>query len=288
MIVVTLTDCPPSLRGDLSKWLVEVNTGVYVGNVNARIRDLLWERICGHVKEGRATLVYSARNEQGMEFRVHNTSWEPVDYDGITLMRRPVKRTGEMDERSVSHAEQNLLARRRKSNHALPCTDYVLIDLETTGLSAVEDQIIELAALRVRQGQIAETYEQLVQIQGSLKPSIIQLTGIDDSMLALNGKPHGQALKEFMAFLGDDVIVAHHASFDISFLRAACKKESIPLPRSRIVDTLEIARKRINNAPDYKLATVAKMLSIPIAPQHRALADCKVLYRVYTKLNEIS
>ena len=85
-----MTDCPPRLRGDLSKWLQEVNTGVYVGNVSARVRDALWERVCENLKNGRATMVFSANNEQRMDFRVHNTSWKPVDYEGIQLIRRPL------------------------------------------------------------------------------------------------------------------------------------------------------------------------------------------------------
>ena len=89
MIVVTLTDCPPALRGDLTKWLLEINTGVYVGQLNARVRDELWKRICAHLPKGRATMVYSANNEQRMEFRVHNTVWQPVDFEGLTLMLRP-------------------------------------------------------------------------------------------------------------------------------------------------------------------------------------------------------
>lgn len=89
MIVVTLTDCPPRLRGDLSKWLLEINTGVYVGQLNKRVREELWKRICDNLPRGRATMVYSANNEQGMEFRVHNTRWMPVDFEGLTLMMRP-------------------------------------------------------------------------------------------------------------------------------------------------------------------------------------------------------
>ena len=89
MIVVSLTNCPPKLRGDLTKWLIEINAGVYVGRVSARVRDELWQRICENVKEGRATMVFSANNEQGMDFYVHNTTWKPVEFDGITLMLRP-------------------------------------------------------------------------------------------------------------------------------------------------------------------------------------------------------
>jgi len=89
MIVLTLSDCPVSLRGDLSKWLIEINSGVFVGRVSARVRDKLWERVRETIKGGRATLVYPARNEQHMDFRVHNSEWEPIDFDGIKLMLRP-------------------------------------------------------------------------------------------------------------------------------------------------------------------------------------------------------
>ena len=90
MVVIVLNDCPPKLRGDLSKWLFEINTGVYVGNISARVRDLLWERICNNVKHGQATMVYPAQGEQKLEFCVHNTNWKVVDFDGIKLMQRPL------------------------------------------------------------------------------------------------------------------------------------------------------------------------------------------------------
>ncbi len=85
-----MTNCPPKLRGDLSKWLCEINTGVYVGNVSSRVRDALWERVCQNLKNGQATLVFTTAGEQRMDFRTHNTAWEMVDFDGIKLMRRPL------------------------------------------------------------------------------------------------------------------------------------------------------------------------------------------------------
>jgi len=89
MVVLTLSNCSASLRGDISKWLVEINTGVFVGRVSARVRDNLWERVCDSIKQGSATMVYSAANEQRMDFRVHNNQWEPIDFDGIKLVLRP-------------------------------------------------------------------------------------------------------------------------------------------------------------------------------------------------------
>ena len=64
MIVITITECPASLRGDLTKWLIEINAGVFVGNVSARVRDNLWIRIRSSIKRGKATMVYPMKNEQ--------------------------------------------------------------------------------------------------------------------------------------------------------------------------------------------------------------------------------
>ena len=67
-----MTNCPPRLRGDLSKWLCEINTGVYVGNVSSRVRDAVWDRVCQNLKNGQATLVYTAAGEQRM---LLNSGW---------------------------------------------------------------------------------------------------------------------------------------------------------------------------------------------------------------------
>jgi len=89
MVVLTLTDCPASLRGDLTKWLLEISPGVFVGRVSARVRDKLWERVRKAVKGGRATMVFSVNNEQRLDFRCHRSQWEPIDFDGVKLMMRP-------------------------------------------------------------------------------------------------------------------------------------------------------------------------------------------------------
>lgn len=90
MIIVVLTACPVGLRGDLTRWLLEISAGVFVGHVTARVRDRLWERITGLVKAGRAIMVYSARNEQHLAFRVHRADWTPVDCDGLELVKKPM------------------------------------------------------------------------------------------------------------------------------------------------------------------------------------------------------
>ena len=92
MIVIVLSACPVSLRGDLTKWLLEINPGVFVGRVSARIREKLWARVLESGSTGRATMVFPADNEQRLEFRVNNADWEPVDFEGVKLIYRPVVR----------------------------------------------------------------------------------------------------------------------------------------------------------------------------------------------------
>lgn len=89
MVVIVLTKVPNGLRGHLTRWLMEVSAGVFVGHVSARVRDELWGLVLSMVKDGEALMIVSARNEQGLEVRNHRHGWTPEDFDGITLMRRP-------------------------------------------------------------------------------------------------------------------------------------------------------------------------------------------------------
>lgn len=88
MTIVILTAVPPGLRGHLTRWLLEISPGVFVGNISVRVRELMWERVIEFVADGRALMVHSTRGEQRLAFQVHGHDWTPVDYDGITLMRR--------------------------------------------------------------------------------------------------------------------------------------------------------------------------------------------------------
>ncbi|MBR4225900.1 MAG: type I-E CRISPR-associated endoribonuclease Cas2 [Candidatus Methanomethylophilaceae archaeon] len=97
MIVVVLSSCSPSLRGDLTKWLFEISTNVYAGQTGARIREKLWERIVSECGEtGRASLVYTTNNEQGFDFLVHNSDRVPYEIDGIRFLLKPSKNENRM------------------------------------------------------------------------------------------------------------------------------------------------------------------------------------------------
>lgn len=296
MMIVVLTDCPPKLRGDLSKWLFEINTGVYVGNVSARVREELWSRICESVSQGQATMVYPAPGEQQMEFRVHNTTWEVVDYDGIKLMRRPLMRRVEEtppqnpiethhDSKAAIFQRSRRIqsARQRRGQGA----DYTVLDLETTGLSHLRDHIIEIAALRVRSDCTTERFHALIQCPIPLPPAVSGLTGLSDAQLTSEGRQIGEVLRECLEFIGSDLLVIHHAAFDYGFLQAGCKKIGLPPPGNQCMDTLKLARQKLSGLDGYSLEAVSAYLGFDVTGCHRALKDCELTLGIYRKLKEI-
>ena len=138
--------------GRSDQMLIEIDTGVFVGNLSARVRDAVWERICKHISSGRATMAYSTNGEQKLDFRIHNTDWEPIDYDGIKLVRRRYPDQGDAAYKQHSNAMQQHINRLSQRKQKAVGSSYVVIDLETTGLQS-SDHMIEIGALRITDGQ---------------------------------------------------------------------------------------------------------------------------------------
>lgn len=111
MVVLVLTAVPAGLRGHMTRWLMEISPGVFVGKLSNRVRDRLWEQVVEHCREGRAILVYRSRTEQGLTFRLHQSSWPLVDLDGLALVYRPDGQADEGDRRTVRRS--NARNRRR-------------------------------------------------------------------------------------------------------------------------------------------------------------------------------
>lgn len=88
MTILILTAVAPGLRGHLTRWLLEISPGVFVGHISVRVRDLLWERTVEYIEQGRAIMLFATRNEQRFDFKVCGHDWVPVDFDGISLIRR--------------------------------------------------------------------------------------------------------------------------------------------------------------------------------------------------------
>ncbi len=101
MVVVTLSACPPKLKGDITKWLVEIAPGVYIGSVSKRVRERLWDRIRSMLSTGSAVMAYSVRNEQSYEIVSCGTRWHPVDYDGTILVEYPLSKNKASGEKEM-------------------------------------------------------------------------------------------------------------------------------------------------------------------------------------------
>ena len=165
--------------------------------------------------------------------------------------------------------------------------NYVLVDIETTGLSPIYDDIIEIGAIKVENNKVVGEYNQLIKTDRSLPPMITELTGITDEMLA-TGKMLETVLAEFIGFVGDNVIIGHNINFDLGFLCNKCKKYLNYNLNNDYIDTLYLARKLVPNSYNHKLGTLAKLFNISYEGAHRGLKDVEITYEVYNKLREIS
>ena len=288
MVVITLTNCPTKLRGDLSRWLIEINTGIFVGNLNARVRDAVWNRVCENIKNGSASMAFSTNNEQKLDFRIHNTDWEPVDFDGIKLVRRNLNMSNQKKQKQMSKAEihhRNRLAQMKKTS-PLDIKNYVVIDIETTGLQN-SDKIIEIGAIRILDSKIDASFSVLIQCDITVPNEVQILTGITNEELLKKGIPIKNALEKFLAFCGNYELVGHNICFDINFLQSACIQNGLPFIKNKQIDTMHLSRKKINSDSGYKLSTIATALGIVFEKRHRALEDCHLTYEVFEKLKKM-
>lgn len=160
---------------------------------------------------------------------------------------------------------------------------YVCIDLETTGLDPKRDRIIEIGAVKVKQGRIAAEWETFVNPGRKLEEHIVELTGIRDEMLA-SAKKISELLPVFFTFLEDHVLLGHSILFDFSFLKKAAVNEKMGFERQGI-DTLKIARKYLKDLESRSLGALCRHYDIPHSA-HRALKDARATTALYRKLSE--
>lgn len=149
---------------------------------------------------------------------------------------------------------------------------YVVFDVETTGLSAIYDTIIELAAVKMHKGNIVEEFQEFIDPGHPLSETTINLTGITDDMVR-GSKTEAEVLKEFKAFTEGTVLVAHNASFDMGFLNTAYQKHDMPASPLPVIDTLELSRFLHPTYKSHRLNTLAKRYGVALEQHHRAIYD---------------
>ena len=159
--------------------------------------------------------------------------------------------------------------------------DYLSLDIETTGLDPKMDKVIQIGALRVRDGEITETFQTYVNPGRKISERITELTGITDAMVT-EAPVIGEILPDFLAFAGDDVLLGHHVIFDYSFLKRAAVNAGQTFERQGL-DTLKMARRFLPELESRSLPFLCKHFAIEHRA-HDALADARATIALYNRL----
>lgn len=175
----------------------------------------------------------------------------------------------------------------RPENRSLMEETYVVFDVETTGLSAVYNTIIELAAVKIHRGEVISTFESFVNPHEPISDLITELTGITDDMV--KDSPDVEAvLKDFLTFIEGHTLVAHNASFDMGFLNMGYKKLEVEI-KNPVLDTLELGRFLYPEMRNHRLNTLCKKLDIELLNHHRAVYDAEATgYLLWKMLADVT
>lgn len=161
-----------------------------------------------------------------------------------------------------------------ESERNLESATYVVFDYETTGLSAMQNVIIECGAVKIRDGEIIDRFSEFSNPHHKLSPTIIELTGITDDMVE-NAQEVSELTLKFKEWVGDAILVAHNAAFDMAFYNAALQKMGLPKAINPVIDTIELARFLYPDFKRYGLSSLAKKLGITLTQHHRAVYDAE-------------
>ncbi len=238
------------------------------------------------------------------------------DMDGVSDVKDIIKRAKKWGHRALAITDHGCVQAFPDANHALDHGDefkviygvegylvddlkeivingkgqslndtFVVFDIETTGFSPVTNRIIEIGAVKVEKGQITDRFSVFVNPEIPIPFEIEKLTSINDSMV-MDAETIEMVLPKFLDFVGDAVLVAHNANFDMSFIKENAKRQQIPVDFT-YVDTVGIARMLLTGQAKYTLDAVAKTLKISLENHHRAVDDAECTAQIFTKFIEM-
>ena len=257
-----------------------------------------------------------SRKDNAVEKRVElHCHTKMSDMDGVSEVKDLVKRAHDWGHKAIAITDHGVVQAFPDANHYIETLDkddpfkviygvegylvddlqdvavnekgqslkgtYVVFDLETTGFSSAKDKIIEIGAVKVENGEITDKYSTFVNPKIPIPFRITQLTSITDEMV-MESPEIETILPQFLKFVGDAVLVAHNASFDVSFIEENCRQQGIE-PDFTSVDTVGLARVLLPTLSKFKLNVVAKALNISQEHHHRAVDDARVTAEIYVK-----
>ena len=254
--------------------------------------------------------------EKRVELHCHT---KMSDMDGVSEVKDIVKRAHDWGHKAIAITDHGVVQAFTDANHYIETLDkedpfkviygveaylvddlsdvavnekgqdlqgtFIVFDLETTGFSPIKDKIIEIGAVKVKKGKITERFSTFVNPQIPIPFKITQLTSITDTMV-LDAPPIEEVLPRFLEFVGDGVLVAHNASFDVSFIEQNCRYQDIQ-PDFTSVDTVAMARVLLPTLSRFKLNIVAKALNISLENHHRAVDDAGATAEIFEKFVEM-
>mgnify|MGYP001624402429 CR=1 FL=1 len=226
MIVITLSKTPASLRGDLTKWCQEIQTGIYVGSVNAKVRDLLWERVQKNIGQGEATLVYNTNNELGYTFRTTRLDRKIVDFDGIPLLKH-VNVTPNL-KLGFSNAAKYHKAKvcSRSVLHNSTLLKFAVIDIETTGLAPNKSEILSIGAVKYLKNGKVDVFYKLIRDVNCIPADVSELTGLNMKILKSKGSNLIEVLKMLKDLKIEDVEKVFLDNYKLSTVLSEYKIEN--------------------------------------------------------------
>lgn len=164
--------------------------------------------------------------------------------------------------------------------------EYVMIDLETTGLDTRWDGIIEMSAIKVRNDEVIDLFSELVKIENSLSGFITELTGITDEILS-TARTIEEVLPDYLSFIGNNIVIGHNVNFDVNFIYDNSVKVLNKPFSNDFVDTLRISRKLLRGLKHHRLSDIIDYFKIGDRGLHRGLNDCSMTIECFNKLKEM-
>ncbi len=185
-------------------------------------------------------------------------------------------------QKYFSALQQNMFEKVDAINTNTLGKEFVVFDLETTGLEAQEEDIIEIGAVKIKDGVLRETFSTFIKPTKQIPEKITQITGINDSMVA-DAPSIEQVLPDFYKFCKDSILVAYNIPFDYSFIRKFAKQQMFEFNNEQI-DVLMLAREKIKGLKHYNLSSVCTYLGVSLIGAHRAIEDTIATAKVFLKL----